>query len=224
MPPPPPLFPHIVGSRHGATEPPMRTAPSRRAERAACRRYAIMVSPTQSVPEVLAVWGSDYKIAIVCRRYTIMVAQNPTTNPHTSQSPPHIIITHHHPRPYHNRVPPARYCVGWVFVTPHSRYLRHAARSTRHLTAPRPPPTTHKKNEQQAQKLNCSFPLSTAVRTRLELATPCVTGMYSNQLNYRTSCRVCITAFFRFACAKLLLFPHSRKFFSKKFAFYPFFL
>ncbi len=25
-----------------------------------------------------------------------------------------------------------------------------------------------------------------AVRTRLELATPCVTGMYSNQLNYRT--------------------------------------
>ena len=27
----------------------------------------------------------------------------------------------------------------------------------------------------------------TAVRTRLELATPCVTGRYSNQLNYRTS-------------------------------------
>ena len=27
---------------------------------------------------------------------------------------------------------------------------------------------------------------SFAVRTRLELATPCVTGMYSNQLNYRT--------------------------------------
>ena len=109
MPPPPPLFPHIVGSRHGATEPPMRTAPSRRAERAACRRYAIMVSPTQSVPEVLAVWGSDYKIAIVCRRYTIMVAQNPTTNPHTSQTPSQIPTTHHHhPRPYHNRVPPAR--------------------------------------------------------------------------------------------------------------------
>ena len=30
----------------------------------------------------------------------------------------------------------------------------------------------------------CSLLL--AVRTRLELATPCVTGMYSNQLNYRT--------------------------------------
>ena len=30
-----------------------------RAERAACRRYAIVVSPTQLVPEVLAVWGSD---------------------------------------------------------------------------------------------------------------------------------------------------------------------
>ena len=226
MPPPPPLFPHIVGSRHGATEPPMRTAPSRRAEqcrtpraeRAACRRYAIMVSPTQSVPEVLAVWGSDYKIAIVCRRYTIMVAQNPTTNPHTSQTPSQIPTTHHKP---HHKSPPHIIIIHDPTII---AYLRHAARSTRHLTAPRPPPTTHKKNEQQARRLNCSFPLSTAVRTRLELATPCVTGMYSNQLNYRTSCRVCITAFFRFACAKLLLFPHSRKFFSKKFAFYPIFL
>ena len=156
--------------------------PSRRAERAACRRYAIMVTPTQSVPEVLAVWGSDYKKATVCRRYTIMVAQSPPQSPH---------ITNHH----HKQSPPLD---------------------------PLQQPT--KKNEQQAQRLNCSFPLSTAVRTRLELATPCVTGMYSNQLNYRTSCRVCITAFFRFACAKLLLFPHSRKFFSKKFAFYPIFL
>ena len=32
-----------------------------RAERAACRRYAIVVSPTQLVPKVLAVWGSDFK-------------------------------------------------------------------------------------------------------------------------------------------------------------------
>ena len=30
-----------------------------------------------------------------------------------------------------------------------------------------------------------------AVRTRLELATPCVTGMYSNQLNYRTKYFCC---------------------------------
>ena len=30
-----------------------------------------------------------------------------------------------------------------------------------------------------------------AVRTRLELATPCVTGRYSNQLNYRTNIPVC---------------------------------
>ena len=174
------MQPHCVSLFTNAT--PLRVAihqcsSCRRAERAACRRYAIMVSPTQAVPEVLAVWGSDYKKAIVCRRYTIMVAQSPPQSPHITN-----------------------------------------------LTAPRPPPTTHKKNEQQAQRLNCSFPLSTAVRTRLELATPCVTGMYSNQLNYRTSCRVCITAFFRFACAKLLLFPHSRKFFSKKFAFYPIFL
>ena len=216
MPPPPPLFPHIVGSRHGATEPPMRTTPSRRAEqcrtpraeRAACRRYAIMVSPTQSVPEVLAVWGSDYKIAIVCRRYTIMVAQNPTTNPHTSQSP-HITNPHH--KSSSTTLPLSR--TSGTLLDP---------LATSPPLDPLQQPT--KKNEQQAQRLNCSFPLSTAVRTRLELATPCVTGMYSNQLNYRTSCRVCITAFFRFACAKLLLFPHSRKFFSKKFAFYPIFL
>ena len=111
-----------------------------------------MVSPTQSVPEVLAVWGSDYKIAIVCRRYTIMVAQihhlkprhktppkNPTKNP----------TKNHYPRPYHYRVPPARYCV-WGDSLPHTAgtygtacvgltiiaCLRHAARSTRHLTAP----------------------------------------------------------------------------------------
>ena len=30
--------------------------------------------------------------------------------------------------------------------------------------------------------------LKLAVRTGLEPATPCVTGMYSNQLNYRTYC------------------------------------
>ena len=30
------------------------------------------------------------------------------------------------------------------------------------------------------------FPKLFAVRTGLEPATPCVTGMYSNQLNYRT--------------------------------------
>ena len=32
---------------------------------------------------------------------------------------------------------------------------------------------------------NCFF-FHRAVRTGLEPATPCVTGMYSNQLNYRT--------------------------------------
>ena len=40
-----------------------------------------MVNPTQAVPEVLAVWGSDYKKAIVCRRYTIMVAQKKRNHP-----------------------------------------------------------------------------------------------------------------------------------------------
>ena len=41
------------------------------------------------------------------------------------KTPPKNPTKNHYPRPYHYRVPPARYCVGWVFVTPHSRYLRH---------------------------------------------------------------------------------------------------
>ena len=32
-----------------------------------------------------------------------------------------------------------------------------------------------------------------AVRTGLEPATPCVTGMYSNQLNYRTWMTLCVS-------------------------------
>ena len=43
-------------------------------------------------------------------------------------------------------------------------------------------------------------PLSSAVRTGLEPATPCVTGMYSNQLNYHTISLVESTA----ACAEML--------------------
>ena len=62
--------------------------------------------------------------AIVCRRYTIMVAQIHHLKPR-HKTPPQNPTTNHYPRPYHYRVPPARYCVGWVFVTPHSRYLRH---------------------------------------------------------------------------------------------------
>ena len=42
-----------------------------------------------------------------------------------------------------------------------------------------------------------------AVRTGLEPATPCVTGMYSNQLNYRTNC---MSTSFSKASAKVLLF------------------
>ena len=99
-----------------------------------------MVSPTQSVPEVLAVWGSDYKIAIVCRRYTIMVAQIHHLKPHHKtppkiptkkprhksppqtppQSPPKIII---HDPTIIAYLRHAIVCGG--FVTPHSRYLRH---------------------------------------------------------------------------------------------------
>lgn len=44
-----------------------------------------------------------------------------------------------------------------------------------------------KKNEKSNPKINNSHsPLSSAVWTGLEPATPCVTGRYSNQLNYHT--------------------------------------
>ena len=43
-----------------------------------------------------------------------------------------------------------------------------------------------------------------AVRTGLEPATPCVTGMYSNQLNYRTI----DSRYFSLASAKLRLVFH----------------
>ena len=39
------------------------------------------------------------------------------------------------------------------------------------------------------------FKVETAVWTRLELATPCVTGMYSNQLNYQTVSQQCCCSF-----------------------------
>ena len=61
--------------------------------------------------------------------------------------------------------------------------------------------------------------MSIAVRTGLEPATPCVTGMYSNQLNYRTidSC------LFQLASAKIECFfglcNSSAKKMSKKFCF-----
>ena len=57
-----------------------------------------------------------------------------------------------------------------------------------------------------------------AVRTGLEPATPCVTGMYSNQLNYRTN-SICRT-FFSKAGAKVLLFFDMTKFFEKKVQFH----
>ena len=46
-----------------------------------------------------------------------------------------------------------------------------------------------------------------AVRTGLEPATPCVTGMYSNQLNYRTI----DSRYFQLASAKILLLANSAK-------------
>ena len=50
-----------------------------------------------------------------------------------------------------------------------------------------------KKKEQCNPKIDTTpSPLSPAVRTRLELATPGVTGRHSNQLNYRTKFLVII--------------------------------
>ena len=42
-----------------------------------------------------------------------------------------------------------------------------------------------------------------AVRTGLEPVTPCVTGMYSNQLNYRTKFHFSYTASLSIAVAKV---------------------
>ena len=66
--------------------------------------------------------------------------------------------------------------------------------------------------------MDCFF----AVRTGLEPATPCVTGMYSNQLNYRTNsvCRI----FFSKASAKVLLFFDMTKYFEEKMQIYSIFL
>ncbi len=50
--------------------------------------------------------------------------------------------------------------------------------------------------KKKKQPVGCFF----AVRTRLELATPCVTGMYSNQLNYRTRLSSCKCFLFESGC------------------------
>ena len=41
----------------------------------------------------------------------------------------------------------------------------------------------NEKEQQETEVYAAALPLSSAVRTGLEPATPCVTGMYSNQLN-----------------------------------------
>ena len=59
--------------------------------------------------------------------------------------------------------------------------------------------TEIKKEEEKILRLLPSSPLSSAVWTGLEPATPCVTGRYSNQLNYHTSFESCKWCYFRFA-------------------------
>ena len=43
-----------------------------------------------------------------------------------------------------------------------------------------------KKEQPETEVYHAALPLSSAVLTGLEPATPCVTGRYSNQLNYHT--------------------------------------
>ena len=49
---------------------------------------------------------------------------------------------------------------------------------------------SHDKNihteKERVKWIDCEWKNLVAVRTRLELATSCVTGRHSNQLNYRT--------------------------------------
>ena len=51
-----------------------------------------------------------------------------------------------------------------------------------------------------------------AVRTGLEPATPCVTGMYSNQLNYRTI----DSRYFQLASAKIVQLSEMCKYLMEK--------
>ena len=104
------------------------------------RRGTIMVSPTQAVPEVPVVWGYDDIRGIVCRRYTIMVAK----------IPPKITQKTNATKSHQNSA---------TKITSKKRdgndptiiaYLRHAARATRHLTAPRP--STHNPQKKMSNK------------------------------------------------------------------------
>jgi hypothetical protein len=60
-----------------------------------------------------------------------------------------------------------------------------------------------------------------AVRTGLEPATPCVTGMYSNQLNYRTGFK---ELFCCVAVVKSVAKIAQKIYFAKEFGFFGFFL
>ena len=101
-----------------------------------------MVSPTQAVPEVPFVWGNNVKRAIVCRRYTIMVAQihhlkphhNPHHNPHQKSLSTTLPLSRTsgtllwggYSLPHTNGTSGTA-CVGLTIIA----CLRHAARSTR---------------------------------------------------------------------------------------------
>ena len=76
-----------------------------------------------------------------------------------------------------------------------------------------------KKEQQETEVYAAALPLSSAVRTGLEPATPCVTGMYSIQaelphLEYRMSCIRSEYLSFPFAVAKLQPFFLPTKFFA----------
>jgi hypothetical protein len=52
---------------------------------------------------------------------------------------------------------------------------------------------------QATQRVDFKSTLYLAVWTGLEPATPCVTGMYSNQLNYQTLCVRCVQIYTAFS-------------------------
>ena len=90
----------------------------------------------------------------------------------------------------------------WVLL---ANFCLHPQPPGRRLLGSRVQLTTYHKQQKEVIRL----PFVVAVWTRLELATPCVTGRYSNQLNYHT-----VLVFF--SVTKVRTFFNSAKLLPKK--------
>ena len=66
---------------------------------------------------------------------------------------------------------------------------------------------SNEKEQQETEVYHAALPLSSAVRTGLEPATPGVTGLYSNRLNYRTKLDMSETRRSRFLLSGYRCFP-----------------